>query len=160
MTRQATHKQQSIPQHRLGLWLTLLVVIGLLFACTPATAPAPAAEEAAAPQSEAAAPAAAVDTAQKEAPLLAEQVTAGTLPALEERLPVTPKVVTPVSGPGQYGGTWHMGLNGGQDNALLTRTMGYEHLVRWTPDWTAIEPNIAESYEVNDEATEYTFKLH
>ena len=157
MTRQATLKHQSTLQHRLSLWLTLFVVAGLLFACTPATAPA--AEEAAAPPSEAAAPAAAVDTAQKEAPMLAERVASGALPPLEERLPVTPKVVTPVEGPGQYGGTWRMGLNGGQDNALLTRTMAYEHLVRWTPDWTAIEANVAESYEVNEEATEYTFKL-
>lgn len=139
--------------------LTLLVLVGLVAACAPA-GPAPTAPEVAPAAAEAntAAPAA-VDTSAKEAPLLAERVAAGSLPPLAERLPVNPKVVTPVDGLGQYGGTWRMGLNGGQDNALLTRTLGYEHLVRWTPDWTAIEANIAESYEVNAEATEYTFKL-
>lgn len=91
--------------------------------------------------------------------MLAAMVADGSLPELSERLPVNPKVVEPVDSPGQYGGVWRMGLNGGQDNALLVRTMAYEHLVRWTPDWTAIEPNIAESYEASDDATEYTFHL-
>ncbi len=158
MARQSTVNYQRHRQQRFSLWLALLVITGLLFACTPADTPANP-DGAAAPASEPAAPAAAVDASQKEAPTLAEQVAAGSLPPLEERLPANPKVVTPVEGVGQYGGTWRMGLNGGQDNALLTRTMAYEHLVRWTPDWTAIEPNIAESYEVNAEATEYTFKL-
>ena len=158
MARQSTVKRRKYPRQRISLWLALLVITGLLFACTPADAPAPANQDgAAAPASEAAAPGA--DASQKEAPMLAEQVAAGSLPPLEERLPANPKVVTPTESLGQYGGTWRMGLNGGQDNALLTRTMAYEHLVRWTPDWTAIEPNIAESYEVNAEATEYTFKL-
>jgi len=158
MARQLTLKRRRELQHQVSLWLTFLIIAGLLFACAPAETAAPAGQEDAATQSEAAAPAAA-DTAQKEAPMLAERVAAGALPAVEERLPANPKVVTPVESLGHYGGTWRMGLNGGQDNALLTRTLGYEHLVRWTPDWTAIEPNIAESYEVNDEATEYTFKL-
>lgn len=157
MARQSTAKRRKYRQQRVGLWLALLVITSLLFACTPADAPA-SQDSAAVPASQEAAPAAA-DTSQKEAPMLAARVAAGELPALEERLPVNPKVVEPVESVGQYGGTWRMGLNGGQDNALLTRTLAYEHLVRWTPDWTAIEANIAESYEVNAEATEYTFKL-
>jgi peptide/nickel transport system substrate-binding protein len=153
------------PTHKMGarvsVVLTFLVITGLVAACAGA-APAPAApgpEGAPAPaaQEEQAAPAVATD--QKEAPVLAALVAAGSLPPLEERLPATPKIVTPVEGPGQYGGTWRMGLLGGQDNALLTRTISYEHLVRWTPDWTDIEPNVAESYEVNEDATEFTFKL-
>ncbi|MCB0183700.1 MAG: ABC transporter substrate-binding protein, partial [Caldilineaceae bacterium] len=94
-----------------------------------------------------------------EAPALAEMVAAGSLPPLEERLPATPKVVEPVEAPGQYGGTWRMGLNGGQDNALLVRTMAYQNLVRWTPDWTGIEPNVAAEYTSSEDATEFTFTL-
>lgn len=91
--------------------------------------------------------------------MLAEMVAAGELPALEERIPATPKVVEPTESLGEYGGTWRMGLRGGQDNALLVRTIAYEHLVRWTPDWTDIEPNVAESFEASPDATEFTFKL-
>src|SRR5690625_395398 len=42
-----------------------------------------------------------------EAPQLTEQVDAGELPPLEERLPANPLAVDYVEGPGQYGGTWH-----------------------------------------------------
>ena len=143
--------------HGISVWLTLMLVLGLLAACSPASAPSGGMEEPAA--AEEAAPAAAADVSQLEAPALAEMVAAGSLPAVEERLPANPKVVEPVESLGQYGGTWHMGLRGGQDNALLVRTMAYEHLVRWTPDWTGIEPNIAEAYEASDDATEYTFHL-
>jgi len=129
--------------------------MGLLAACGAPVAPAPAGETDAPAVEEA--PAA--DLSQLEAPALAELVAAGTLPPLEERLPATPKVLEPVESAGQYGGTWHMGLNGGQDNALLVRTMAYQNLVRWTPDWSGIEANVAESYEANDDATEYTFHL-
>lgn len=81
------------------------------------------------------------------------------LPPVEERLPLEPLVVEPVERIGVYGGTWHMGLRGGNDGALLTRTLGNEGLVRWTPDWTGVIPNVAKSYEVNEDGTEYTFYL-
>jgi peptide/nickel transport system substrate-binding protein len=141
----------------LGVGLTLAIILALIAACAGGGAPAalPPADQPAAP----AQAGAAVDTDQKEAPMLAERVASGELPPLEERLPANPKVVTPVEGPGKYGGTWRMGLRGGQDTALLTRTMSYEHLVRWSPDWTEIEPNIAESFEASDDATEFTFTL-
>jgi peptide/nickel transport system substrate-binding protein len=100
-----------------------------------------------------------------EAPMLAEQVAAGDLPALEERLPVQPLVVEPVESIGEYGGTWETALNGPGDDQWVIRTIGYEGLVRWVPNWTGapgdeeIVPNIAESYEVNEDGTEYTFTL-
>lgn len=118
--------------------------------------------EAAPAQSEAAASGAgdvAAPDDSHEAPILQQAVASGELPALEERLPVNPKVVTPVEEIGQYGGTWHMGLSGGDDDALLYRTIGYEQLMRWSTDWSAVEPNIAESVDVNEEATEFTFHL-
>ncbi len=147
--------------------LAVLLLVGLVAACgapagtpqeaAPAEQAQPQGQQEAAPAAPQEAPAAATD--QKEAPILAEKVAAGELPPLEERLPADPKVVQPVESLGQYGGTWRMGLRGGQDNALLVRTIAYEHLVRWTPDWSGIEPNIASAYEANEDATEFIFHL-
>ena len=94
-----------------------------------------------------------------EAPMLAERVAAGELPPVEERLPQNPLVVEPVERIGDYGGVWRMGMVGGGDKTLLTRTIGYDNLVRWDIDWTEVIPNLAESWEVNGDATEYTFRL-
>ena len=93
-----------------------------------------------------------------EAPDLAAQVAAGTLDPVEERLPVTPLVVEPLEAVGSYGGTWRQAMRGGSDN-LLERTIGYTRLVRWNLEWTEIVPDVAESYTVNDDATEFTFTL-
>jgi peptide/nickel transport system substrate-binding protein len=81
------------------------------------------------------------------------------LPPVAERLPVEPMVVEPYERIGVYGGTWRMGLRGGNDGALLVRTLGNEGLVRWSPDWTEVVPNVASSWEVNEDGTEYTFFL-
>lgn len=138
--------------------LALLVITSLLAACAggPAPADAGAAQEAAPVADEGAA---ADDMEQMEAPALAEMVASGELPPLADRLPVEPLVVEPVESLGKYGGIWRTALVGGQDNAWLTRTISYEHLVRWTREWTGVEPNIAKSFEGNAEGTEYTFVL-
>lgn len=95
----------------------------------------------------------------KEAPMLAEMVAAGELPPVAERLPINPLVVEVNSEIGEYGGTWHMGLRGGGDNALFMRTLAYDSLLRWEVDWSGYKPNLAESFEANDDATEFTFRL-
>jgi peptide/nickel transport system substrate-binding protein len=95
----------------------------------------------------------------KEAPELAAKVAAGELPPVEERLPADPLVVEPYESIGVYGGTWHMGMRGGTDDALLRRTVAYQSLVRWTPDWSGIVPDVAESWEASEDGTEYTFHL-
>jgi peptide/nickel transport system substrate-binding protein len=97
--------------------------------------------------------------ATAEAPILADQVAAGTIPALADRLPANPLVVAPYEAIGKYGGTWRTALVGGADTAWLGRTVGYDYLVRWSEDWNEIIPNLAESYEASDDATQYTFKL-
>jgi peptide/nickel transport system substrate-binding protein len=94
-----------------------------------------------------------------EAPVLAEQVEAGDLPSVEERLPEEPVVVEVSDSIGRYGGTWNTTLLGGQDNSWFVKTMDYERLFRFAPNSTEIIPNIAAGYEVNDEATEYTINL-
>lgn len=94
-----------------------------------------------------------------ESPMLEALVSSGELPALAERIPANPLVVTPVDRVGDYGGNWHSALMGGSDDGWILRTLSYENLMRWSPDWTEVIPNIAESVEVNDDATEFTFKL-
>ena len=55
--------------------------------------------------------------ATAEAPVLAEQVAAGSLPLLAERLPLNPMVVEPHESIGTYGGQWRTALVGGADTA-------------------------------------------
>ena len=127
---------------------------------TAATAAATTASEATATETTAASSApAAMPTSFQEAPSLAEQASAGTLPPVAERLPKTPLVVTPLERVGTYGGDWRTALVGGGDESYLMRTVDYDQLVRWTPAWDDVIPNIAESVEANEEATEFTFKL-
>jgi ABC-type transport system substrate-binding protein len=101
----------------------------------------------------------------KEAPMLAEQVEAGELPPVEERIPQDPLMIEPYERVGIYGGEWNTALLGPADTSWLDRTVGYENLVRWVPDWTGaagaeeVIPNIAGDFEFNDEGTEYIFKL-
>lgn len=94
----------------------------------------------------------------QEAPALKALVDAGSLPALEERLPANPLVLTPLESVGAFGGTLRQATYGGSDSQIES-TIGYTRLVRWNPGWTGIEADVAESYEVNAEATEYTFTL-
>ena len=97
-------------------------------------------------------------TEYHEAPQLAERVGAGELPSLEERLPENPLVLEPVERIGQYGGEWNSVYTGGENLGFL-RYQGYENLVRWTTDWEGVTPNVAESFEVNEDSTSYTFHL-
>lgn len=100
-----------------------------------------------------------------EAPALAALVESGDLPPVEERLPAEPVVVTPNESLGQYGGTWRTVTQGPGDEVWFQRTIGYEPIVRWIPEWTGapgdaeVIPNIAESYDVNEDGTVYTFHL-
>lgn len=93
-----------------------------------------------------------------EAPQLAELVKAGKLPPVEERLPENPMVLTPIEKIGKYGGDLRTAIVGGH-MADMQRYQGYEGLLRWAPDWSQPIPNVAESWEANEEATEYTFHL-
>lgn len=95
----------------------------------------------------------------KEAPALAKLVADGKLPALADRLPASPLVVTPFEKVGTYGGTLHRGLRGSSDHNGILKMIGNQGLVRWNLDFTAVVPNVAERWEINDAATEFTFHL-
>ncbi|MDO8476653.1 MAG: hypothetical protein Q7W02_10785 [Candidatus Rokubacteria bacterium] len=69
----------------------------------------------------------------KEAPILAEQVKAGKLPAVDQRLPSEPLVVPTVERTGQYGGVWRRAFLGLADANNYVRVV-YDALVRHSPE--------------------------
>jgi peptide/nickel transport system substrate-binding protein len=83
------------------------------------------------------------------------------LPPVDERLPDEPMVLEGVDGIGSYGGEMRTDILGGTDRGYgwVDRMIGYENLVRWAPEGGRAIPNIAESWEINDDSTEFTFKL-
>ena len=151
-------------------FVSLCVLFALLLAAcggTAAPAQAPAAD--APPAAEAPAADAPAGEVAKEAPALAEAVAAGTLPALEERLPKVPFVVEPGVllseanvpnwAPGQYGGTLNT-AHSVADWAPDVFVMLNEPLLQ-APDLSVqgIQGNVIESFEVSDDNTVFTFKM-
>ena len=105
---------------------------------------------------------AAFPTSFAEAPMLAEMVTAGTLPALEERLPVASDllVIEPVHEIGKYGGTWRRGFTGPGDGQNGHRVAGGDRLLFWKSDgFPEMVPNVAKGWEVSEDGTEITIFL-
>lgn len=102
------------------------------------------------------------DDAQfSESPMLAERVEAGDLPPVAERLPVNPRVVElPGSEIGTYGGDFRDPFVG---DAFWSSQMVFwtfwKGLVNWNESYSDWVPNIAESVDVSDDATSYTFHL-
>ncbi|HPC78517.1 MAG TPA: ABC transporter substrate-binding protein, partial [bacterium] len=94
-----------------------------------------------------------------EAPMLAELVKQGKLPSVDKRLPAEPLVVMPVEDIGKYGGDWRTVTLGVADNAWFQRTVDYEGLVRWAPDFNTVVPNLAKSWKISDEGKTFTFYL-
>ncbi len=94
-----------------------------------------------------------------EAPMLAEKVAAGELPPVEERLPAQPVVVQPLEQIGEYGGE----LKG--PSALPTccgwdvLEMRLQKLLTIDTDLISIIPNVAQSFDVSDDQTTFTFTL-
>jgi len=94
----------------------------------------------------------------QEAPLLAARVAAGELPPVEERLPENPLVLKPTRGIGKYGGTWYRGFTGPADGQNMERPLK-DHLLFYEVSGLTVQPNIAESWTQNEDATEFTFTL-
>ena len=69
----------------------------------------------------------------KESPALAEQVKAGKLPPVDQRLPGDPLVIPVVERVGQYGGVWRRAFLGPADANNYIRVV-YDALARHSPD--------------------------
>jgi len=94
----------------------------------------------------------------QEAPVLAQQVAAGQLPPVEERLPSNPLVIQPLEEIGTYGGIVRMAHRGPSDSTGYYRTVR-EPLVNYNPALSEIQPNIAESWEISEDGTTITYHL-
>jgi len=81
------------------------------------------------------------------------------LPPVEERLPDEPLVVVPYDSIGQYGGTFHALSNATEAGTSDFLSVRHVNLVRFSDDYITIEPNVAKSWEWNDDFTEITFHL-
>ena len=94
-----------------------------------------------------------------EAPMLAEMVSAGDLPPVEERLPDEPMVVQPLNSVGVYGGE----LAGPTTNPNCcgwdVLEMRLQKLFTIDTDLQSIVPNIAQGIEISDDQTTYTISL-
>ena len=91
-----------------------------------------------------------------EAPRLAEMVANGELPPVDERLPVTPLVLEGLDGVGNYGGLWRAGRSGQADHFAINQVI-IRGILSINQELT-INPMIAESWSVSDDATEFTFQ--
>src|ERR1700704_1873205 len=87
----------------------------------------------------------------REAPQLAEQVKAGKLPPVAERIGQDPLVIKPLHEIGKYGGTWRGGFTGPADFWNGYRCCsGPDHLLFWDYTGDKVTPNIAKGYEMQD----------
>ncbi|MCH4887003.1 ABC transporter substrate-binding protein [Acidaminobacter sp. JC074] len=95
-----------------------------------------------------------------EAPMWAEMVAAGNLPAVEDRMPLVDDImIEPVfDSIGQYGGELMFPWRGQKDKWTLEK-MTEEALFRFKLDGSGVEPNVAKGYDVNEDATEYIIYL-
>ena len=92
-----------------------------------------------------------------EAPRLAEMVANGELPPVDERVPVNPLVLEGLDGIGNYGGLWRAGFRGQADHFALNQVI-IRGILSINQELT-VNPMIAESWSVSDDATEYVFNL-
>lgn len=99
----------------------------------------------------------------REAPLLAQQVAAGKLPKVEERLPEVPYVVpNPWAVEGRYGGTmrWLCSDTTDWGTCHLVQESTYGHSpLRFLHDGQEIGPGLAESWSASADLTTWTFRF-
>jgi len=96
-------------------------------------------------------------TQYNEAPMLANRVSSGDLPLVDDRLPVTPKVIPVAEQIGNYGGSFRRGFKGVSDRAGPHKMK--DHQLVWYDQDLNLQPHVAESWDVSDDAMEWTFIL-
>ena len=92
-------------------------------------------------------------------PLFADKVASGELPPVQDRLPEEPLVVEPYHEIGQYGGRMESVSIAPESGTAETLSWRHVNLVRFDDDLQTIVPNVAKSWEWNDDYTELTFNL-
>src|SRR3954468_22746881 len=95
----------------------------------------------------------------REAPMLAEQVRAGQLPPVEQRLPQDPMVIQPLRSIGKYGGTWRRGFIGPGDSENGNRLMSADKPLFFDETGTKIVPSLARGWEVSEDGKRITLQL-
>ena len=81
------------------------------------------------------------------------------LPPLADRLPSEPLVVAPYDAIGTYGGTLDIMSNATEAGTSDMMSIRHVNLVRYSDDLQTIVPNVAKSWEWNDDFTQLTFHL-
>ncbi|MBY8975253.1 ABC transporter substrate-binding protein [Rhodobacteraceae bacterium NNCM2] len=81
------------------------------------------------------------------------------LPPLAERLPAEPLVIAPYDSIGTYGGTLDVLSNATEAGTSDFLSVRHVNFVRYSDDLKTIVPNIAKSWEWNDDYTQLTFHL-
>jgi peptide/nickel transport system substrate-binding protein len=103
-------------------------------------------------------PMASAPTEFHEAPMLAEQVKAGKLPPVRQRISEEPLVVPVVERIGTYGGTWHRAFTGPSDFQTIDR-LEHDFILYYDLDGKTIVPHIAKSWEISEDGRVFTFHL-
>jgi peptide/nickel transport system substrate-binding protein len=101
-----------------------------------------------------------IPTVFKEAPDLAQRVSAGELPPVAERIGKHPLVIAPVHEIGSYGGTMRRGFTGPGDvwNGWRT-TSGPDNVLFWDYSGSTIVPNVARDWKVSEDGKTTTIHL-
>lgn len=127
-------------------------------ACGPSGEPEPAEAEPEMPAASAAEEEAMPMGKYQEAPMLQDMVSAGSLPPVDERLPSNPGVLPNAEGAaGNYGGIMRRGFKGVSDRWGPTKMQ--DRGLGWYDQDLNVQPRLAESWEINEDATEWTFNL-
>ncbi|MGC9523108.1 MAG: ABC transporter substrate-binding protein [Anaerolineae bacterium] len=152
------------------LWVVFMILALVVTSCGPATS-APSTAEPQPPEAEEEVEQAPETTEAQysEAPMLAEMVEAGELPPLEERLPSVPFVVGPGTliseedlpdwQPGQYGGTLNVGHSVANWNPDVFVMLDEALLQGVGIGMEGIQGNVVESFEVENDNRDFTFKI-
>ena len=95
-----------------------------------------------------------------ESPDFAAMVAAGTLPPVEERLPIAADVmVLPViERIGEYGGTWRRAFTGPNDGQNADRIQS-DHILHFDLNGTDVIPNVAKGWDISADGLVYTLHL-
>lgn len=83
----------------------------------------------------------------------------GNLPPLAERIPSEPLVVVPYDSVGKYGGTLDVLSNATEAGTSDFLSVRHVNFARYSDDLQTIVPNVAKSWEWNDDFTKLTFHL-